>query len=79
MTWGKVKLGEVCTIEKGNIGIVKAIPGEYPLIVLGAERKTHNEFQFDDEVVIRNDSCIAAHFRRNNFETRRFPRWLVAI
>jgi type I restriction enzyme S subunit len=31
---------------------MKAIPGEYPLIVLGAERKTHNEFQFDDEAVI---------------------------
>ena len=31
---------------------MKAIPGEYPLVVLGKERKTHNEFQFDDEAVI---------------------------
>jgi type I restriction enzyme, S subunit len=52
MSWETAKLGEVCTIEKGNIGIMKAIPGEYPLVVLGEERKTHNEFQFDDEAVI---------------------------
>lgn len=52
MSWETAKLGEVCTIEKGNIGIMKAIPGEYPLVVLGKERKTHNEFQFDDEAVI---------------------------
>lgn len=52
MFWEKVKLGEVCTIEKGNIGIMKAIPGEFPLVVLGEERKSHNEFQFDDEAVI---------------------------
>lgn len=52
MSWKTAKLGEVCTIEKGNIGIMKAIPGEYPLIVLGEERKTHNEYQFDDEAVI---------------------------
>lgn len=52
MTWETVKLGEVCSIEKGNIGIMKAIPGEYPLVVLGEERRTHNEFQFDDDAVI---------------------------
>lgn len=52
MSWEAAKLGEVCTIEKGNIGIMKAIPGEYPLVVLGEDRKTHNEYQFDDEAVI---------------------------
>lgn len=52
MSWETAKLGDVCTIEKGNIGIMKAIPGEYPLVVLSEERKTHNEFQFDDEAVI---------------------------
>jgi type I restriction enzyme S subunit len=52
MSWETANLGDVCTIEKGNIGIMKAIPGEYPLVVLGEERKTHNEFQFDDEAVI---------------------------
>lgn len=52
MSQGKVKLGEVCTIEKGNVGITKAIPGEYPLVVLSEERKSHNHYQFDDEAVI---------------------------
>jgi type I restriction enzyme, S subunit len=52
MSWEKVKLGELCTIEKGKTGILKAIPGEYPLVVTGEERKTHNEFQFDNEAVI---------------------------
>jgi type I restriction enzyme, S subunit len=52
MSWEKVKLGELCTIEKGETGILKAIPGEYPLVVTGEERKTHNEFQFDNEAVI---------------------------
>ncbi len=52
MSLQKIRLGDICTIEKGNIGITKAIPGEYPLVVLGEERKTHNEYQFDDEAVI---------------------------
>jgi len=52
MSWIKVKLGEVCRIEKGAIGIQKAIPGEYPMVVTGEERKSHNEFQFDDEAVL---------------------------
>jgi len=52
MSWKKVKLGEICTIEKGTTGILKAIPGEYPLVVTGEERKSHNEFQFDNEAVI---------------------------
>jgi len=52
MSWEVKKIGEVCTIEKGNIGITKAIAGDYPLVVLGEERRTHNAFQFDDEAVI---------------------------
>lgn len=52
MSWKKVRLGDVCRIEKGNIGITKAIAGEFPLVVLGEERKSHNEYQFDDEAVV---------------------------
>jgi len=52
MVWGKVTLGEVCRIEKGNIGILKATQGDYPLVVLGEERRTHNEYQFDGEAVV---------------------------
>ena len=52
MRFKKMKLGQLCTIEKGAIGILKAIPGEYPMVVTSEERKSHNEFQFDDEAVI---------------------------
>ena len=52
MSWQKVKLGHLCTIEKGKTGIQKAVPGEFPLVVTAEERKSHNEYQFDDEAVI---------------------------
>jgi type I restriction enzyme S subunit len=52
MSWKKVKLGDLCTIEKGKTGIQKAISGEFPLVVTAEERKSHNEYQFDDEAVI---------------------------
>jgi type I restriction enzyme S subunit len=45
-------LGELCTITKGITGIQKAIPGQYPLVVTAEERKSHNEYQFNDEAVI---------------------------
>lgn len=52
MSWSKVKLGEVCSIEKGATGILKAIPGEFPMVVTSEKRKSHNEFQFDCEAAI---------------------------
>lgn len=52
MSWGKVKLGDLCIIEKGKTGIQKAISGEFPLVVTAEDRKSHNEYQFDDEAVI---------------------------
>ena len=52
MSWEKVKLGDLCIIEKGKTGISKAIEGEFPLVVTAEERKTHNEYQFDDDAVI---------------------------
>jgi type I restriction enzyme S subunit len=52
MSWEKIKLGKLCTIEKGTTGIQKAIPGEYPMVVTSEERKSHNEYQFDDEAVV---------------------------
>jgi type I restriction enzyme, S subunit len=48
----RVRLGEVCTIEKGATGINNAIPGKYPLVVTSEERKSHNEYQFDAEAVV---------------------------
>ncbi|MBN2615981.1 MAG: restriction endonuclease subunit S [Bacteroidales bacterium] len=52
MTIKKMKLGEVCTIEKGKIGIKKAIPGEFPLVVTAEERLSHNEFHFEGKAVV---------------------------
>ncbi len=52
MEWQVYKLGDICNIEKGITGITKAIAGDYPMVALGEERRTHNEYQFDDEAVI---------------------------
>jgi type I restriction enzyme S subunit len=52
MSWKKVRLGDLCTIEKGKTGIQKAVPGDYPLVVTAEDRKSHNDNQFDDEAVI---------------------------
>ena len=49
--WKRVKIGDVCTIEKGVTGIVKALPGNYPLVTTGAERKTSIDYQFDTKAV----------------------------
>ena len=46
------KLGDICTITKGETGIMKAIDGNYTMITLGEDNKTHNEFQFDTKAVI---------------------------
>ena len=48
----KYRLGDICTITKGETGIMKAIPGEYTMVALGEADKTHNEFQFDCNAVI---------------------------
>lgn len=47
----KVKLGDICRIEKGRTGIASAVPGEYPLVVTAEERKICDEYQFDCEAV----------------------------
>lgn len=52
MSGGKMRLGDICTITKGAIGIMKAVSGEYPMITLGEDNKTHNEFQFAAKAVI---------------------------
>ncbi|MEI7981212.1 MAG: restriction endonuclease subunit S [Bacteroidota bacterium] len=52
MSWPKSRLGTVCKIEKGITGINKAIPGVYPMVVTSEARKSHHEYQFDDDAVI---------------------------
>jgi len=46
------KLSDICTITKGNLGIMKAIPGDYSMITLGENNSTHNDYQFDAKAVI---------------------------
>lgn len=41
------RLGDICTITKGVTGIMKAVPGTYPMVTLAEERRSHSEFQFD--------------------------------
>ena len=48
----KYRLGDICSITKGETGIMKAIPGKYIMVALGEANKTHNEFQFDAKTVI---------------------------
>lgn len=48
----KYRLGDICTITKGETGIMKAIPGAYTMVALGEANKTHNEYQFDAKAVI---------------------------
>lgn len=76
MSWKKVKLGELCLIEKGNTGIQKAIIGDFPLVVTSEERKSHNEFQFDDEAVIIPLVSSTGHghksLKRIHFQTGKF-------
>ena len=47
-----VKIKNICHVIKGETGITKAIPGDYPMVTLAEERKTHNEYQFDCKAVI---------------------------
>ena len=44
-------IGDLCNIEKGEIGIASAIPGDYPLVNTSAERKSCHTYQFDTEAV----------------------------
>ena len=47
-----VRLGSFFSVEKGKIGIKKAVPGNVPLIVTGEERLSHNEVHFSGKAVI---------------------------
>ena len=52
MSVTKKTLGELCIIEKGKVGIQKAIPGEYPLVVTAEERLSHDEYHFEGNAVV---------------------------
>ncbi len=48
----KYRLSDICTITKGETGIMKAIPGPYTLVALEDVNKSHIEYQFDTKAVI---------------------------
>lgn len=47
----RARIGDICIIEKGTTGLAKAVPGKYPLVATGAERKSSCDFQFDAKAV----------------------------
>ncbi len=49
---GVVKLENICDFKKGNTGLAKAEPGDYPLVTTGAERKTCHSYQFDTKAAL---------------------------
>jgi len=50
--WPLRKLKDLCHIEKGATGIMKAVPGPYPMVGIAEERRTHTSYQFDAAAVI---------------------------
>lgn len=46
-----IQLDAICNFEKGKIGLAKAVPGIYPLVTTGSERRTCDSFQFDTRAV----------------------------
>lgn len=47
-----IRLGDISTINKGLIGIQKAVVGNIPLVVTGENRMSHNEVHFSGASVI---------------------------
>ncbi len=47
-----IRLEEIATVEKGKIGIQKAVKGEFPLVVTGEDRLSCDEFHFQGPAVI---------------------------
>jgi len=47
----RAPLGELCNLVKGTSPISKTLPGQYPLVTTGEERKTADSFQLDTEAV----------------------------
>ena len=46
-----LRIGDICSVEKGVTGLAAATPGEYPLVATGAERRSAQTYQFDTPAV----------------------------
>ena len=42
---------DICEFEKGSTGLAQSIPGEYPLVATGVERRSCDSFQFETKAV----------------------------
>lgn len=49
--WNSGRLGDICRIEKGKTPILKAVPGQFPLVTTSNERRSADRFQFNNEAV----------------------------
>lgn len=69
-------LGEICVLEKGKVGIQKANPGEYPLVVTAENRLNCDEYQFDCNAVCIPLVSSAGHgkaaIKRIHYQTGKF-------
>lgn len=71
-----LSLGEVCHVIKGETGITKAVPGDYPMVTTGKNRITHNEYQLDTEAALVPLVSATGHghasIKRIHYETGKF-------
>lgn len=49
--YSRVHLYDICNIQKGSFQIMKTPPGEFPLVITGAGRKSADSYDFDCEAV----------------------------
>ncbi len=71
-----LSLGSIAFIEKGGTGIKSAEPGEYPLVVTAAERKTCKSYDFETDAAIVPLVSSTGHghasIHRLHFQSGRF-------
>ncbi len=74
--WITVSLGELCRIEKGVSPTMKTEPGEFPLVVTAAYRRTSVDFQFSESAACipivsstghGNAAIHRIHYEEGNF------------
>ena len=49
--WEFLELSELCDLEKGKTGLMKAKEGQYTLVATGKDRRTSDTYQFDTKAV----------------------------
>ncbi len=75
-TLSNLSLGSIAFIEKGKTGIKSAEPGEYPLVVTAAERRTCKSYDFETDAAIVPLVSSTGHghasIHRLHFQSGRF-------